>query len=349
MRRVKIGDRYVGDEAPVFIIAEAGVNHNGDVQLAKRLVDVAVDAGVDAVKFQTFNAERVVSATAPKAEYQLQTTNRAESQLDMLRSLELSPDAHYEIQAYCRERNILFISTACDRESVDLLGQLEVPVFKIASAEIPNWPLLEYVARKGKPIILSTGMSYLSEVDEAVRVIRNGGCDQLILLHCVSNYPADLADVNLRAMHTMATVFKVPVGYSDHTPGIEVPLAAVAMGACVIEKHLTLDKDLPGPDHRASLEPGELAAMVSGIRAVELALGQGTKAPAPCESGNRSIMRRSLAAAFDLPKGTIIEANMLEALRPAGCISPNLLEHIVGRTLQRAVRSGELIAWTDLQ
>lgn len=346
---LNIAGRQVGPGHSCFIIAEAGVNHNGDVELAKRLVDVAAEAGADAVKFQTFKAERVISATAPKAEYQLQTTDPSESQLDMARRLELSPEAHRELQAYCQERGILFMSTPFDKESADLLDELGVPVFKIGSGEITNWPFLEYVARKGKPIILSTGMSYLSEVDEAVRVIRDAGCDQLVLLHCVSNYPADPADANLRAMQTMATAFHVPVGYSDHTPGIEVALAAVALGACVIEKHFTLDKNLPGPDHRASLEPHELQALVAGIRTVELALGNGAKRPARSEVDNRLVVRRSLAAASDIPEGTVLRSDMLQALRPASGISPALVEHVVGRRVRRSLKSGQLIAWSDLE
>lgn len=349
---IEIAGPKIGWGHPCFIIAEAGVNHNGDIELAKRLVDVAAKAGADAVKFQTFRAERVVSATAPKAEYQLQTTDVAESQLEMLRRLELSPEAHRELQTYCQERGVLFMSTPFDEKSADLLDELGVPVFKIGSGEITNWPFLGYVARKGKPIILSTGMSYLSEVDEAVRVIRDAGNDQndqLVLLHCVSNYPADPADANLRAMRTMATAFQVPVGYSDHTPGIEVALAAVALGACVIEKHFTLERNLPGPDHRASLEPHELQALVVGIRTIELALGNGAKQPARSEAGNRVIVRRSLAAAFDIPEGTVLSSDMLKALRPATGISPALVEHVVGGRIRRSLTSGQLIAWSDLE
>ena len=349
MREIEVAGRRIGSGYPVFIIAEAGVNHNGDVELAKRLVDVAAEAGTDAVKFQTFKAERLVSATAPKAEYQLQTTDAGESQLEMLRRLELSPEAHRELQTYCQERGVLFMSTPFDEESADLLDELGVPVFKIGSGEVTNWPFLEYVARKGKPIILSTGMSYLSEVDEAVRVIRDAGCDQLVLLHCISNYPADPADANLRAMQTMATAFQLPTGYSDHTPGIEVVLAAVALGACVIEKHFTLDKNLPGPDHRASLEPHELQALVAGIRTAELALGNGAKRPARSEADNRLIIRRSLAAAFDISKGTVLSSDMLKALRPASGISPALVGHVVGRRARRSLMAGQLIAWGDLE
>jgi len=349
MKEVEIAGRKIGPGHPCFIVAEAGVNHNGDVEMAKRLVDVAAEAGADAVKFQTFKAERVVSATAPKAEYQVETTGSSESQLEMLRPLELSREAHVQLQTCCQERGVLFMSTPFDEGSVDLLAELDVPVFKVPSGEVTSWPFLEYIARKGKPIIFSTGMSYLSEVDDAVRVIRNAGCDQMVLLHCVSNYPTDPADCNLRAMETMAAAFKVPVGYSDHTPGIEVPLAAVALGASVIEKHFTLDKNLPGPDHRASLEPNELAAMVRGIRTVEAALGHGRKEPAESEANTRQVARRSVAVAKDVPEGTLLRSDMLTLLRPAGGIPPAQFEEVVGHRLRRAVQAGEILAWGDLE
>ena len=349
MKEINVAGRKVGPGYPCLIIAEAGVNHNGDIELAKRLVDVAVEAGADAVKFQTFQADRVASTTAPKAGYQMQTTDAAESQLDMLRRLELSPEAYCELQMYCRERDVLFMSTPFDEESVDFLDELGVSVFKIGSGEITNWPFLEYIARKGKPIILSTGMSYLSEVDEAVRVLRGAGCEELVLLHCVSNYPANPADANLRAMRTMAAAFQVPIGFSDHTPGIKVALAAVALGACVLEKHFTLDKGLPGPDHRASLEPQELQSLVAGIRTVEMALGNSAKLPARSESDNRLIVRRSLAATSDIPKGAILKADMLRAIRPGSGISPTLLEHVVGRRVKRPLTPNQLITWSDLE
>ena len=346
---VEIRGRKIGPGHPCFIIAEAGVNHNGDIQMARRLVDVAVDAGADAIKFQTFKAERVVSATAPKAEYQMQTTNASESQLEMLRALELPHEAHAQLQAYCQERGVLFMSTPFDKGSVDLLDGLEVPVFKVPSGEVTSWPFLEYIAGKGKPMILSTGMSYLSEVDQAIRVIRNAGCNQLVVLHCVSNYPTDPADTNLRAMQTMATAFGVPVGYSDHTQGIEVPLAAVAMGASVIEKHFTLDRSLPGPDHLASLEPDELVAMIRGIRNVDAALGHGRKEPAPSETNTAEVARRSLAAEVDLPKGAVIQADMITLLRPGTGIPPTMLDNVVGRRLRRILKAGELIDWGDVE
>lgn len=349
VKPVSISGHLIGPGCPCFIIAEAGVNHNGDLALARWLVDVAAEAGADAVKFQTFRAERLVSPTAPKAEYQRQTTDADESQLEMLRRLELSPAAHRELAAYCQQRGLIFLSTPFDEESADLLDGLGVPAFKIGSGEITNHPFLEYVARKGKPLILSTGMSYLSEVDEAVWVIRHAGCEQLVLLHCVSSYPARPADANLRAMQTMAAAFGVPVGYSDHTPGLEVALAAVALGACVIEKHFTLDRNLPGPDHRASLEPHELRALIAGIRTVEQALGDGIKRPVPAEADTRAVARRSLAARVDIPAGTVVQPAMLTALRPSSGIHPSLLKHVVGRRTRRPLTAGQFIDWSDLE
>jgi N-acetylneuraminate synthase/N,N'-diacetyllegionaminate synthase len=348
MHRIEIDGRALGSGEPCFIIAEAGVNHNGSIELARRLVDAAREAGADAVKFQTFVSEEVISASAPKADYQRRTTDPAESQLEMVRQLELSPAAHVELRDYCREQGMLFMSTPFDKGSVDLLLELDVPVIKIASGEVTSWPFLEYIARSSKPLILSTGMSYLSEVDEALRVLQEAGCREVVLLHCVSNYPAHPADVNLRAMQTMAAAFGVPVGYSDHTNGITVAAAAVALGACVIEKHLTLDRSLPGPDHSASLEPGEFGAMVEAIRIVESAMGDGIKRPVEAEEDVRAVARRSLAAARDLPGGTLLEADMLRAMRPGTGLSPALLKAVVGRRLRDDIRSGQLLSWSDL-
>ncbi|MBM3126973.1 MAG: N-acetylneuraminate synthase, partial [Chloroflexi bacterium] len=265
----EIADREIGFQHPCFIIAEAGVNHNGSLDLARRMIRAAVDAGADAIKFQTFKAEKLATSQAPKAGYQVVSTAQEETQLEMLRKLELAHDEFSILYRDCIESNILFLSTPFDEESADLLGALGVCAFKMASGEITNLPFLSHVARKGQPVILSTGMSYLNEVDLAVRAIRNSGNDRIALLHCTSNYPASPEDVNLRAMDTLAGAFQVVVGFSDHTTGIEIPLAAVAMGAGIIEKHFTLDRSLPGPDHRASLEPADLRALVKGIRKVE--------------------------------------------------------------------------------
>ena len=340
---IDIAGRKVGPGQPCFIIAEAGVNHNGSLELAHQLVDVAIQAGADAVKFQTFNAERLVSPDAPKAEYQKRTTDVAESQYDMLRRLELSPKMHLDLMAYCDERGILFMSSPFDEDSADLLDSLGLAVFKIPSGEVTNLPFLAHVARKGKPMIVSTGMAYLSEVEAAVRTIEGTGNREFILLHCVSNYPADPADVNLRAMGTMSAAFGVPVGYSDHTPGIEAPMAAVALGACVIEKHLTLDRNLPGPDHRASLEPGEFTAMVRGIRIVEAALGHGRKDPASSEANTASVARKSLVAATDIPAGTVLTKQLIAIKRPGTGLPPVMLPYLIGRTLRIPVSAGQLL------
>lgn len=340
---VKIADIFVGTGHPCFIIAEAGVNHNGDIEVAKEMIEVAVQAGVDAIKFQTFKPDRLVIAEAPKADYQLDTSDENESQLEMLRHLELSFDEYRDLHEYCQERDILFLSTPFDEESVDFLDELGVPVFKTGSGEITNWPFLEYIASKQKPIILSTGMSYLSEVDQAVRMISRKEKQQLVLLHCVSNYPADPADANLKAMRTMASAFQVPVGYSDHTPGIAVALAATALGACVIEKHFTLSHDLPGPDHRASLEPDDLTALVNGIRTVESAIGHGRKEPVPSELEILKVARRSLVAAKTIPEGAKLTSAHLAIKRPGTGLQPAMMEHVIGRIAREDIPADSLI------
>lgn len=331
------------ENTPIFIIAEAGVNHNGSISLAKQLIEVAAKAGADAVKFQTFIAEEVVSADAPKAEYQKQTTDASESQLDMIKKLELSKEDHQELMNYANNKNIMFLSTPFDERSVDLLVELGLPLIKISSGEITNHPFLEYIAKKGLPIILSTGMSTLEEVAEAVSVIKEAGCNDLTLLHCTSNYPARVEDCNLLAMKTMADTFDVPVGYSDHTPGIYVPLAATAMGACVIEKHFTLDKNLPGPDHRASLEPTELEEMVRGIRLVEKAWGSPVKAPVESELEVRDVARKSIVAKVDIPAGTVITEDMLAFKRPGTGVSPKDISTILGKKTKQLIKKDELV------
>lgn len=343
MQLIQIGNKLVGPGQPVFVIAEAGVNHNGDLKLARALVDVAVEAGADAVKFQTFRADRLVTPEAPKAEYQLQNTGDTESQFEMLRRLELSAEAHRELQSYCHERGIIFLSTPFDEEAVDLLDEMGVAAFKISSGDLTNSPLLEQVASKGKPVILSTGMSELAELIEAVSVLNTAGCENPVLLHCVSNYPAEPAEVNLRAMQTMRSAFDVPVGFSDHTEGIDVALAAVALGACVIEKHFTLDRKLPGPDHRASLEPTELRELVRSIRRVEAALGTGRKVPAASEIETTKVARRSLVAARDIPAGSILERDMVVMRRPGTGMSPAMIETLLGRRAVREIAGGTLL------
>ena len=339
---IKIGEREVGAGRPCFVIAEAGVNHNGSLPLARQLVDAAKQAGADAVKFQTFQAERVVSPFAAKAAYQVETTGDAENQLEMVKKLELPPQVFRELHAYCGQRGILFLSTPFDDESADLLDGLGMLAFKVPSGEITNLPFLDHLARKGKPLIVSTGMSDLEEVRAAVETLGRAGNRELVLLHCVSSYPTSLTSVNLRAMQTLRETFSVPVGFSDHTLGTTIPLAAAALGACVIEKHLTLDCSFPGPDHRASLEPAEFTAMVEGIRAVEAALGDGQKRRMPEEENTAEVARRSLVAACAIPAGTVLRTEHIAILRPGTGLPPAMRSQLVGRRLRREVEAGTL-------
>jgi len=344
MTAVRIGSKSIGENHPVFIIAEAGVNHNGDINLARELVDVAVEAGVDAVKFQTFITEDIVTCHAEKADYQKKTTgSRQELQFDMLKKLELSFKEFRELKAYCDKRGIIFLSTPFDRKSVDFLEELKVPAFKIASGEISNFPLLSHIASKGKPLILSTGMSTLEEVEETLEVLHKARNSKLVLLHCTSDYPAKVEEVNLRAMRTMHQAFHLPVGLSDHTPGIEISLAAIAMEASVIEKHFTLDKDLPGPDHKASLGPQELKDLVRGIRNIEKALGDGEKSPSRSEMNTRLIARKSIVAAKDIKKGELLNEHTITVKRPGNGISPMRWSEVIGTKAVRHFNEDELI------
>ena len=342
-RKIRIGSKLIGEGEPCFIIAEAGVNHNGDINLAKKLIGAAKDAGADAVKFQTFKAKAVVTQNAEKSEYQKETTGEG-SQYDMIKKLELTESDFKELAEYAKKKGILFLSSTFDKESVDLLDEISVPAFKVASGEITNFPLLKYIAKKGIAIILSTGMATLGEVEEALNVIRSEGVNEVILLHCVSNYPAKIEDVNLKAMETLKHAFQIPVGFSDHTLGITVPIAAVALGACVIEKHFTLDRNLPGPDHKASLEPNELKEMVKAIRDVEKALGDGIKKPTKDEKVIKRAARRSIVAKVDIPEGTIIMEDMLDVKRPGVGIEPKYMEMIVGRKAKENIKKDEIIA-----
>ncbi|MBC8506118.1 MAG: N-acetylneuraminate synthase [Chloroflexi bacterium] len=341
--------RKIGYGQPCFIIAEAGVNHNGDLARARQMIEVAVSCGVDAIKFQTFKTERLAVAEAPKATYQMEATDRQESQTEMLGRLELSPDSFRILQTDCKNQGIIFMSTPFDEESADLLNEFGMAVFKIASGEITNLPFLAHLARKGKPIILSTGMSYLSEVDEAVRVIRGVGNPSLAILQCTSNYPAKPADIHLRAMDTMQKAFNVPVGFSDHSEGIEIPLAAVALGANIIEKHFTISRSLPGPDHQASLEPDELKQLVDGIRKVESAMGDSWKQPVASEANTAMIARKSLASKCDIPKGTVITDAHLTVLRPGTGISPSMYSFILGRRARIDIPDRALISLEMLE
>jgi N-acetylneuraminate synthase/N,N'-diacetyllegionaminate synthase len=340
---IEIAGRKIGWDYPTFVIAEAGVNHNGDVDLACQLVDAAVQAKADAVKFQTFIAKDLVKADAPKAEYQKRYAARQESQFEMLKALELSFEEFRMIKAHCEANEITFMSTPFDSSSLNFLDELEVPAFKISSGDLTNLPFLREVGQKGKPVVLSTGMSDLSEVRDAVAALRNGGNEQIALLHCVSNYPADPAEANLRAMSAMGQEFGVPIGFSDHTKGLEVAVAAVALGACIIEKHFTLDRSLAGPDHRASLVPDELNDLIRSIRNVEAALGDGEKKPAASERAIAEVARRSLVAARDITAGTTLTTAMIDIKRPGTGLSPRLLGKLTGHRVRFDIRAGELL------
>ena len=328
-----------------LIIAEAGVNHNGDLGLAKQLIDVAAEAGADLVKFQTFNASRQVTTTAKKADYQTQTTDISETQHEMLRRLELTEAMHHELIAHCASRNIGFFSTGFDIESVDLLMSLGLVYFKIPSGEITNLPYLRHIGQLGKTIILSTGMSNLGDIEAALDVLEQAGTAraQISVLHCTTEYPTPMNEVNLRAMQSIQTAFGVAVGYSDHTSGIEVAIAAVAMGATVIEKHFTLDRNLPGPDHKASLEPEELKAMVAAIRNIEIALGDGIKRLTPSEARNKPVARKSLVASQVIKAGEVFSAQNITTKRPGTGISPMRWNEIMGRAASRDFVADELI------
>ncbi len=340
---IRIENRKIGPGRPVFIIAEAGVNHDGDPAKARQLVAAAAAAGADAVKFQTFTAEGLVTRTAPKARYQRLATDPGESQYEMLRRLELSAEAHAALFQCCGEEGIIFLSSPFDRESCDLLETLGAAAYKIGSGELTNHPLLAHAAAKGRPLIISTGMATLNEVEAAVTAVETRSASRPALLHCVSEYPAPPSHVNLRAMRTLADRFNVPTGYSDHTTGIEVALAAAALGACIIEKHITLDRSAPGPDHAASLDPLEFKELVAGIRKVESALGNGIKRPTPKEGEIAAVARKSLVAATDLSPGTPVTGGMIAIKRPGTGLPPSMKESLMGRRVGIPVKKGTLI------
>jgi N,N'-diacetyllegionaminate synthase len=339
-----VGVKKIGFDQPCFVIAEAGVNHNGDIGLACQLIDAARTAGADAVKFQTFTAERLVSASAPKAEYQKQRSGDSQSQYEMLKQLELSADDFRLLQQYCQQRDILFLSSPFDEESVDLLEALDMAAYKVPSGEITNTPLLKYIAATRKPVLMSTGMAYLGEVETAMQMLYANGAQDIALFHCVSNYPANPDEINLRAMETLRHAFRVPVGYSDHTNGSEIPLAAVALGAKVLEKHFTLDRTLPGPDHQASLEPSELVALVRGVRMIEAALGDGRKRPVVSETAIAAVARKSYVAAVDLPEGATLTDGNLVLKRPGTGLPASSLPYLIGRTTRVAIAQGTIIS-----
>ena len=329
----------------VFIIAEAGVNHNGSLKLAKDLIDAAALSGADAVKFQTFKAEKIVSKSAKKAEYQKKTTDALESQFDMIKKLELDLDVHKELIIYCQEKNITFLSTPFDHESIDLLNNLGLQIFKIPSGEITNLPYLRHIGSLEKKIVLSSGMSNLEEVRDALNILINAGTskDNITVLHANTMYPTPMEDVNLNAMLTIQKEFGVAVGYSDHTLGIEVDIAAVAMGASCLEKHFTLDKTMDGPDHKASLEPEELKAMVGAIRNIEKALGSSEKKPSPSESVNIKVVRKSIFANQNIKKGDLLTDKNIAVKRPGGGISPMQWDEVIGTISSKDYNADELI------
>ena len=334
------------------IIAEAGVNHNGSLEMAKKLIDVAAEAGVDYVKFQTFKTSKLVSKKAAKADYQVDNKhNKCNSQYSMLKKLELTREMHYELIAYCRQKSVLFLSTAFDPESIELLDELNIDFFKIPSGEITNKPYLLRIAQKRRPIVLSTGMANIKEVKDAVDVMIAGGLkkSQISILHCNTEYPTPYENVNLKAMLHIKEELNISVGYSDHTNGIEIPVAAVALGATIIEKHFTLDRSLPGPDHKASLEPSELKAMVSAIRNVEMAVaGSGLKEPSAGELQNINVARKSIHLSKAHKKGTILNSDSLIMKRPGDGISPMEYEKVVGKKVNTDLPYDHKLIWEDL-
>jgi N,N'-diacetyllegionaminate synthase len=337
------------EDGKSFIIAEAGVNHNGELKLALKMIDSAAEAGVDAVKFQTFNAEKLVSTLAPKARYQKETTGSKESQLDMLKKLELPESIYPELIQRCSEKNIIFMSTPFDCEAVDFLDNLEMKIFKIPSGELTNLQLLKCVAEKMKPIILSTGMAEIFEIEKALECIYEKGNTDVVLLQCTSNYPVNFEDVNLRSMHYLKDKFSIKTGFSDHTEGIEVAIAAATLGATVIEKHFTLDKTFPGPDHRMSLEPNELRMMVRQIRNVEKALGKYHKAPVLSERNTAEVARKSIFYKKNLKQGAILKESDIEMKRPGTGISPMELEKFLGRVLLKDIIKDTMLNLEDFE
>lgn len=340
-------NRFFEDELPTFIIAEAGVNHNGSVRMAKKMIASAQKFGADAVKFQTYKTEDLITKDAKKAEYQIKNSEEG-SQFEMLKKLELSPEEFIEINQFASEKEITLLSSPFDIQSVDLLDEIGMPLFKIASGEITNLPLLKRIAKKEKPIILSTGMANLCEIEEAVKLIDKYN-KELILMHCVTSYPSKSEDTNLNFIKTLRNTFKKPTGFSDHSPGIEMPIAAVALGSCVIEKHFTLDKTLPGPDHKASLEPHEFSSMVRSIRNVEKGLGNGIKQLTVDEINIKKLVRKSLVAKKDIPEGTTISEDMLTIKRPGTGIEPKFFNVLVGKKTKKKIKRDIVLTWDQLE
>jgi N,N'-diacetyllegionaminate synthase len=346
---ISVNGRKIGAGEPCYVLAEAGVNHNGDLGLAHKLVDTAADAGADAVKFQTFSADRLVTRRAPKAEYQQQRTGADESQHAMLKQLELDEAEHLQLLKHCQDRGILFVSTPFDEQSADMLERLGVRMFKMSSGELTNLPFQAHVARKGKPVVVSTGMGTMEEIAETVATVRSSGSPPLALLHCVSAYPTPPEDANLLAMSSLHVAFAVPVGWSDHTMGLAISFAAVALGACVLEKHFTLDRSLPGPDHVASLEPDELKALIAGVKEVGSAIGDGRKRPRPAELNVIDVARKSLVAARDLKAGNVLASGDIAVLRPGTGMAPKYRDFLIGRRLNQDRAGGTLFEPADFE
>ncbi|HEY8892342.1 MAG TPA: N-acetylneuraminate synthase [Clostridium sp.] len=340
----KIGSKVIGDGNLTFIIAEAGVNHNGDIGIAKQLIDKALFAGVDAIKFQTFKTEKLVTGYADMADYQKTNIGKVGSQFNMLKKLELTQENFIELQRYCIEKDIMFLSTPFDFESADFLASIGMVAFKISSGDLTNIPFLEHIARFNKPIILSSGMATLSDIEQALNAINLLGNNEVAVLQCTSNYPAKLQNVNLKAMNTIKNAFQIVSGYSDHTEGISVTIASAAMGANIIEKHFTLDKSMEGPDHKASLNPVELKEMVKAIRDVEMALGTGIKRYNPSEVNTMKAARKSIVASRDIKTGETINLADLDYKRPGTGLSPKLYRDIVGKKINRDIKMDEQIA-----
>lgn len=342
IKTIKIGQKLIGDKHPCFIIAEAGINHNGKLSIAKKLVDAAVHAGADAVKFQTFKAEGVVTDDVDIASYAKKNIKKNLTQLQMIKHYELPYESFRELKKYCDKKKILFLSTPHSFDAVDFLEDL-VPAYKFGSGDLTNIPTLQYAAKKHKPILLGTGMASLQEVRDALRAIHKSGNRQVIALHCTTNYPCPIDEVNLRAMLTMQHTLDCLVGYSDHTRGITVPLMAATLGAVVIEKHFTLDRTMPGPDHAASLEPTELIQMVTEIRNIETILGSYAKKPTQSEKEIMRLVRKSIVAHHPIKKGAVLKKNMLAIKRPGTGLSPSQIDHIIGRKTKKPIKKDQLI------
>ena len=349
IKPVKIHNKLIGPGHPCFIVAEAGVNHNGDVGIAHQLIDTAVRAGADAIKFQSFITEDLITPEAQKAAYQLKATGVGGTQYEMLKGLELSSQDHSELKKHCEQKDIVYLCTPYESKSVDMLDSLDVSAFKIASTDTNNIPFLRYVASKGRPVILSTGMTNLGEVENALDALKIGGlAGDIIIMHCTSEYPAPVKDSNLKVINTLRQAFQCPVGFSDHTTGVDVSAWAVAIGASAIEKHFTMDRGMEGPDHKASMEPDELVALVQAIRSVEIALGDGIKHPMPSEILNRKHMRKSVVANRDIEAGEVVLERDLVCKRPGIGLEPFWMEKIVGKKTKKNIQRDELIDLSDI-